>query len=132
AKQRCAGLPISILLQDYRAITGTFDRIVSIGMIEHVGHKNYRRYFDIVQRALQEQGLFFLQTIGGNKTVYKTDPWLHKYIFPDSMIPSIRQLGNATEQLLRLEDWHNLGLDYAHTLRAWHKNFIAHWETLRE
>lgn len=131
AKERCQGLPISILLQDYRNLTGTFDRIVSLGMIEHVGHKNYRRYFEIVHRALQDQGLFLLQTIGGNKTVYKTEPWIHKYIFPDSMIPSLRQLGTATENLLRLEDWHNLGLDYAKTLLAWHTNFIENWETLR-
>lgn len=132
AKQRCKDLPISILLQDYRNLTGTFDRIVSLGMIEHVGHKNYRRYFEIVHRSLQDQGLFLLQTIGGNKTVYKAEPWIHKYIFPDGMIPSIRQLGKATENVLRLEDWHNLGLDYAKTLRAWHTNFIENWETLRE
>lgn len=132
AKSRCQGLPITILLQDYRDLQGTFDRIVSIGMIEHVGHKNYRRYFEIAQRSLRDQGLFLLQTIGGNKTVYKADPWIHKYIFPDGMIPSIQQLGRAIENVFRLEDWHNLGLDYAKTLLAWHTNFIEHWETLRE
>lgn len=131
AQERCQGLPIRILLQDYRNLQGTFDRIVSLGMIEHVGHKNYRRYFEIAHQRLRPQGLFLLQTIGGNKTVYKAEPWIHKYIFPDGMIPSIQQLGQAMERLFFLEDWHNLGLDYVKTLLAWHANFTTHWETLR-
>ncbi len=131
AQELCHGLPVQILLQDYRAIQGQFDRIVSIGMVEHVGHKNYRTFFGVVHRVLRDQGLLLLQTIGGNRTVFKTDPWTDKYIFPGGMIPSMHQLGKATEQLLVIEDWHNLGTDYAPTLLAWYKNFTTHWSTLR-
>lgn len=132
ARERCQGLPITILLQDYRAIQGQFDRIVTLGMLEHVGHKNYRTFFDIVHRALRDEGLVLVQTMGGNRTVFKGDPWLDKYIFPDGMIPSLRQIGTATEQLFILEDLHNLGTDYMHTLRAWHQNFTTYWPSLRE
>jgi len=132
ARELCYGLPITILLQDYRAIQGQFDRIVTIGMLEHVGHKNYRLFFEIVQRALRDEGLLLVQTMGSNRTVFKGDPWIDTYIFPGGMIPSMRQLGTATEQLFVMEDWQNLGTDYATTLLAWHKNFTTHWPTLRE
>jgi cyclopropane-fatty-acyl-phospholipid synthase len=99
-------------------------------MLEHVGHKNYRTFFEIVHRTLRSQGLLLLQTIGGNRTVFKGDPWLEKYIFPNGMIPSIRQIGTAAERLFVLEDWHNLGTDYAKTLLAWYKNFTTHWPEL--
>jgi cyclopropane-fatty-acyl-phospholipid synthase len=132
AQELCRGLPIKILLQDYRAIQGQFDRIVSIGMFEHVGHKNYRTYFETAHRILRDQGLCLVQSMGGSRTVYKCEPWMDKYIFPNGMIPSLRQIGKATEQLFVLEDWQNLGTDYAKTLFAWRDNFTTHWPTLRE
>jgi cyclopropane-fatty-acyl-phospholipid synthase len=132
ATELCQGLPITILLQDYRSIQGQFDRIVSLGMLEHVGHKNYRIFFEIVHQALRDQGLLLVQTMGGNRTVFKAEPWIDKYIFPGGMIPSMQQLGKATEQLLVMEDLQNLGTDYAHTLLAWYQNFTTHWPILRE
>lgn len=132
AREVCAGLPVEIRLVDYRSIREVFDRIVSIGMIEHVGYKNYRRYMKTVFRCLKGDGLFLLQTIGGNKSVRKSDPWISKYIFPNSMLPSAKQLTRAMESLFVLEDWHSFGPDYDRTLMQWYENFQAGWETLRE
>lgn len=131
-RQLCAGLPITIALQNYRKLNGTFDHIVSLGMFEHVGPKNYRTYMEVVNRSLKPGGLFLLQTIGGNKSSRSTDPWLDKYIFPGGVIPSIKQIGAAVEKLLVMEDWHNFGPDYDKTLMAWHKNFNAGRETIKQ
>lgn len=131
AQQRCSGLPVEIRLQDYRAIDEHFDRIVSIGMFEHVGYKNYRRYMQVVQRCLSEGGLMLLHTIGSNDTRYGVDPWINRYIFPNGMLPSVAQIGRACEGLLVMEDWHNFGADYDRTLMAWEANFTAHWPALR-
>ncbi|NTU96381.1 MAG: cyclopropane fatty acyl phospholipid synthase, partial [Chlorobiaceae bacterium] len=84
AEERCAGLPVQIKLMDYRDVTGTFDRIYSIGMFEHVGVKNYRHYFQTVKDHLVSDGLFLLHTIGSNRSRSTTDPWTSKYIFPNS------------------------------------------------
>jgi cyclopropane-fatty-acyl-phospholipid synthase len=132
ARELCQGLPIDILLQDYRVINSKFDRIVAIGMIEHVGYKNYRSFFEIMHRSLHDRGHLFLQTIGGNKSGRKNEPWIDKYIFPGSVIPSISQLGKASEGFLTMEDWHNLGTNYDKTLLAWHKNFTENWYSLKE
>lgn len=118
----CEGLPIDIRLQDYRDIDERFDRIVSIGMFEHVGYRNYERYMDVVRRCLTPNGLSLLHTIGRNESGTHTDPWTAKYIFPNSMLPSIAQIGDATEERLVMEDWHNFGADYDTTLMAWHEN----------
>jgi len=88
ARERCRGLPVSIELMDYRKLEGTFDRIVSVGMFEHVGERNYQAYMKVIHRCLALDGLFLLHTIGSNSTVYETDPWINKYIFPNSMLPS--------------------------------------------
>ncbi|MCW8798238.1 MAG: cyclopropane fatty acyl phospholipid synthase [Prosthecochloris sp.] len=126
AQERCKGLPVKIKLIDYRALDGVFDRIYSIGMFEHVGHKNYRNYFDIIKNLLATDGLFLLQTIGGNESVSSTDPWIGKYIFPNSMLPSASQITNAFEGLLVLEDWHVFSHDYYLTLKTWNDNFQQH------
>ena len=126
ARRRCQQLPVEIRLQDYRALDGEYDHIVSVGMFEHVGYKNYRRYMHILQRCLRPGGLFLLHTIGGNTTVTATDPWIDKYIFPNGMLPSIAQIGRAIESLFVMEDWHNFGVDYDRTLLAWHQNFSQH------
>ena len=131
AGQVCEGLPVRIELMDYRDLREKFDRIVSIGMFEHVGAPNYRTYMKVVDRCLKPDGLFLLHTIGGNRSVRSTDPWISKYIFPHSMLPSSRQITTAAEGLFVLEDWHSFGADYDRTLMAWHENFKAGWDRLR-
>jgi cyclopropane-fatty-acyl-phospholipid synthase len=131
ARELCRGLPIVIKLQDYRDVKESFDHIVSLGMIEHVGYKNYRDYFGVVRRCLKDDGLFLLHTIGGNKSVHSTDPWIAKYIFPNSMLPSAKQLAEASEGLFVMEDWHNFSADYDKTLMAWYQNFESHWDQLK-
>ncbi|HBD05748.1 TPA: cyclopropane fatty acyl phospholipid synthase [Candidatus Uhrbacteria bacterium] len=126
----CRGLPVELRLQDYRKISGSFDHIVSLGMFEHVGYKNYRIFFEVVRRCLKDNGLFLLHTIGGNRSVHSTDPWIGKYIFPNSMLPSASQIASATEGLFVMEDWHNFGSDYDKTLMAWHSNFEKNWGSL--
>ena len=123
AQRCCEGLPVCFELQDYRDIQGTFDRIVSIGMFEHVGFTNYRTYMQVVNRCLKDDGLFLLHTIGSNTSVRSVDPWIAKYIFPNSMLPSARQITAAAEGLFVLEDWHSFGPHYDPTLMAWHRNF---------
>ncbi|NTV99511.1 MAG: methyltransferase domain-containing protein, partial [Chlorobiaceae bacterium] len=123
AEEHCAGLPVQIKLTDYRDITGTFDRIYSIGMFEHVGVKNYQTYFRAVRDHLAPDGLFLLHTIGSNRSGSNTDPWTSKYIFPNSMLPSANHITAAAEGLFVLEDWHAFGFDYYRTLKAWHSNF---------
>lgn len=127
----CAGLPVDIRLQDYRAVDEQFDHIVSLGMFEHVGSKNYQTYFDVVGRCLKDDGLFLLHTIGGNTSHVTGDPWIMKYIFPNSMLPSGRQIAAASEGRFVMEDWHNFSAYYDRTLMAWWANFDAAWPTLQ-
>lgn len=129
-RELCRGLPVEIRLQDYRDVHEEFDRIVSLGMFEHVGYKNYREYMQVANRCLKEGGLFLLHSIGGNKSMRDTDPFIDKHIFPNSMIPSIAQIGAALEDLFVMEDWHNLSTDYDRTLCSWHANFDRHWPEL--
>lgn len=130
AREINQNLPIEIRVQDYRSLNGTFDRIFSIGMFEHVGVKNYARYMRVVRRCIKDDGLFLLHSIGGNKSVHDTDPWISKYIFPNGMLPSIKQIASASEDLFIVEDWHNLNLNYDRTLIAWRTNFEASWRTI--
>ena len=123
ARQRCAGLPVDIRLQDYREIDERFDRVVSVGMFEHVGYRNYATYMDTVRRCLRPDGRFLLHTIGRNDSTTHTDPWIARYIFPNSMLPSIAQIGAVLENRFVMEDWHNFGPDYERTLHAWHERF---------
>ena len=108
-------------------MTGTFNRVLSVGMLEHVGYKNYRTYMETTERCLEDDGIAFIQNIGGNRSATSTDPWMNKYIFPNSMLPSIRQISRAMEGLFVMEDWHNLGPDYDKTLLAWYDNFEKNW-----
>ncbi|MEC9487035.1 MAG: cyclopropane fatty acyl phospholipid synthase [Prosthecochloris sp.] len=131
ARELCRNLPVTIRLLDYRDIDEQFDRIYSIGMFEHVGYKNYRTYFEVARRCLSDEGLFLLHTIGGNESVSSTDPWISRYIFPNSMIPSARQITSASEGLFVLEDWHVFSHDYYLTLKSWERNFEEHCNTAR-
>ncbi|KKC37748.1 cyclopropane fatty acyl phospholipid synthase [Devosia epidermidihirudinis] len=130
ANARTAGLPVETLLLDYEALDGQFDRIISIGMFEHVGYKNYRSYFEKAATLLAPDGLMLLHTIGGNQSSTHGDPWTEKYIFPNGMLPSVAQIGKALEGLFVMEDWHNFGAHYDRTLMAWLANFDAAWPTL--
>ena len=131
-KELCNGLPVKIKFQDYRELKEKFDRIVSVGMIEHVGYKNYRTYFKVANRCLTNEGLFLLHTIGESKSVKAADAWTEKYIFPGGMLPSIKQLAKATEGLFIIEDLHSFGADYDKTLMAWYENFKTNWDKIKE
>lgn len=130
--EMCKGLPVELRLQDYREVQGQFDAVISIGVMEHVGYKNYHSYINVVDRTLKENGIAFIHTIGGNASIKTGEPWTDKYIFPNGMLPSIAQLGKAMENKFVMEDWHNFGPYYDNTLMAWHKNFNDAWPRLKE
>jgi cyclopropane-fatty-acyl-phospholipid synthase len=127
ARENSAGLPLEYRLQDYRELNQRFDRVVSVGMFEHVGHKNYRTYMEVAHRCLEDDGLFLLHTIGKNERASTPDPWIDKYIFPNGALPSIGQIGDAADGLFVAEDLHNFGADYDKTLMAWCRNFESAW-----
>jgi cyclopropane-fatty-acyl-phospholipid synthase len=128
----CQGLPVELRLQDYREVDGEYDRVISIGVMEHVGFKNYRTYMEVVDRTLKDGGIGFFHTIGSNTSEITTNAWTQKYIFPNGMLPSISQLAYAMEGLFIVEDWHNFGPDYDPTLMAWHSNFEKAWPGLKQ
>lgn len=129
--KRCKGLPVELRLQDYRDVAGTYDRVISIGVMEHVGYKNYRTYMEVTDRTLKEGGIAFFHTIGANRSTTGANGWTTKYIFPNGMLPSMAQLTTAMEGLFIVEDWHNIGPHYDPTLMAWHANFEAAWPELK-
>jgi cyclopropane-fatty-acyl-phospholipid synthase len=131
-RKLCEGLPVEFRLMDYRDLDEKFDRIVSVGMIEHVGYKNYRSFFEIASRCLNDNGLFLLHTIGNIKSEKSIDPWTDKYIFPNGILPSVAQIGKAIEKLFVMEDWHNFGKDYDKTLMAWYENFEMNWDKIKD
>lgn len=130
----CKGLDIKLKLQDYRDIKDNkgFDRIVSLGMFEHVGVRNYNRYMKVVHRNLKDDGLFLLHTIGSIKSRHIGEPWTLKYIFTNSMLPSAKQIAESSEDLFILEDWHNFGYDYYKTLKVWYNNFRKNWSKIKK
>lgn len=132
AEELCRGLPVTIELMDYRDVRGTFDRIYSIGMFEHVGFRNYPAYFETVDRCLSHDGLTLLHTIGSNVPSTHGDPWSEKYIFPNSMLPSASQITKAYEGRFMLDDWHVFSGDYDRTLLAWHRRFEEAWPELEK
>mgnify|MGYP001612567848 FL=1 len=132
AKEICKGLDVEIRLQDYRNLDKNekFDHIVSLGMFEHVGVKNYKEYMKVANKHLKDEGLFLLHTIGGDISSNSTDPWIEKYIFPNSMLPSIKQIAESIEGLFVMEDWHNMSANYDKTLMSWYKNISSNWNNL--
>lgn len=132
AVEMCKGLPVHIYLDDYRNATGNYDRVVSIGIMEHVGYKNYRTYMEVANRCLNDDGIALIHTIGGNVSVTIGNAWTTSYIFPNSMLPSISQLGAAMEGIFVMEDWHNFGPDYDKTLMVWYDNFEKSWPEHKE
>jgi cyclopropane-fatty-acyl-phospholipid synthase len=132
AKKFTAGLPVDIVKMDYRNLTGIYDKILVCGMIEHVGYKNYGKITKIVKEHLAADGLFLLHTIGRNESATTVEPWMEKYIFPNSMLPSAEQIAKAINGVFVMEDWHNFGQYYEQTLLAWWKNFDDSWLEFRE
>jgi cyclopropane-fatty-acyl-phospholipid synthase len=127
AQRLCRGLDVEIKLRDYREVTGQFDRVVSVGMVEHVGYKNYRTYMQAAARTLGQNGLFLCQGICGNLSRVHTDPWIERYIFPNSMLPSLARLTHAAEGIFIVEDVKNIGPNYDPTLLAWEEHFRRAW-----
>jgi cyclopropane-fatty-acyl-phospholipid synthase len=131
ARQRCAGLPVRIELADWRSLQGRYDKLVSVGMFEHVGQKNYRHYFQRMRELLEPGGLFLLHTIGCDRTTGATNAWTERYIFPNGKLPSVSEIARSVEGLFLVEDWHNFGTDYDRTLMTWCENFERAWPELR-
>ena len=130
AQQVCAGLPVDIRECDYRDVRGRFDRIVSIGMMEHVGPRNLKTFFRRCDDLLDDDGMMLHHTIGSLVSKNHTDPWFDKYIFPGGVVPSLAQISSATEKDWVIEDVHNFGPYYDRTLMAWHRNVTAAWDDL--
>lgn len=130
ARQRCAGLPVTIEQRDYRELTGTFDRIVSVGMMEHVGPKNLATFFATCDRLLGAGGMMLHHTIGSLISKQHTDPFFDRYIFPGGVLPSLAQFTRACEPHWVVEDVHNFGPDYDRTLLAWSANLSARWSEI--
>jgi cyclopropane-fatty-acyl-phospholipid synthase len=123
-KKRYAGVAAHPVLQDYRKYTGPqADHLVSMGMFEHVGSKNYRTYFECARRYMKDDGLFLLHTIWENERYPTIDAWQDKYIFPNGDLPSVGQITTAVEGLFVVEDVHNFGVFYDKTLMAWNEKF---------
>ncbi len=127
AREHAGDLPVIYVKKDYRELEGTWDRLVSVGMFEHVGRRNYRAFFETARRCLAPDGLFLLHTIGStSENASGSDPWLEKYIFPNGMLPSPMSTTEGMDGLFVLEDWHNFGAYYDKTAMAWHRN-LEEW-----
>ena len=131
-EDRYSHLPVKVLVQDYRELKGEYDHIVSIGMFEHVGRKNYREFMQVAKRCLKPGGLFLLHTIGRLKTRNAAEPWSNKYIFPNAQIPSMADISRAVENLFVMEDMHNFSAYYDKTLMAWHERFEKRWPEIAD
>jgi len=133
SRRRAAGMGlidrVHFALEDYRSTSGTFDRIVSVGMFEHVGPPSYDEYFQACRTLLKEDGVMLLHTIGRSGTPYPTNPWITKYIFPGGHLPVLSEMMPSIERAgLVVTDIEILRLHYAYTLRAWRERFLAHRE----
>ena len=132
AAERCRDLPVTIKLEDYRSVSGAFDRVASVGMVEHVGWRNYPTFMEVAHRSLKPGGLFLLHTIGSNWSDKSVDPWVERYIFPNSMLPSLSLLSSAAEPYFIAEDLHNFGPYYDRTLLEWDQRFREGWPQIAE
>ena len=134
-QQKNQHLPVEIRHCDYRDVqseTKKFDRVVSIGLMEHVGPKNYQSLIQIVKQSLTPNGLALLHTIGRKTEDKVTDPWFTTYIFPNGYLPSLAQFARAVNDTMVIEDIHNIGNHYDRTLLAWYDNFVAHWGQFKD
>ena len=131
-----SGLEVEVFCADYRDLpqmfsSGSFDKVLICGMIEHVGCRSYRSIMKIVATLLKNNGLFLLHTIGTDCSMKVCDAWIEKYIFPNSVTPSMSQLALATQGVFTIQDWENYGQYYAKTLQAWHDNFEKNWTQIQ-
>lgn len=132
ADELCKGLTVKNRLLDYRDLKDEqFDHVVSLGMFEHVNIKYYREFMQIARHALKDDGVFLLHTIGRHAGKGNND-WINKYIFPNSMLPSLPEITAAAEGNFIIEDVQNMGADYDPTLMAWWRNFEQAWPQLKE
>lgn len=136
ARRHVPSAAVEIVRMDYRdvpsAYPGAFDKVVSVGMIEHVGWKNHGALFRAARSALRRDGLFLLQTCGQDVSRPIADPWIDRYIFPNGCVPSPAQLTSAAEGSFALEDWHSMGPHYDRTLMNWWQRFERAWPEFRE
>ena len=126
ARAEAAGLAgrATFSLTDYRDVEGPYDRIVSVGMFEHVGRPNFQTYFDQVARLLKDDGVAMIHSIGRSEGPSFTQPWIGKYIFPGGYIPAMSEVLACVERAgLMVTDVEILRLHYAETLRAWRERF---------
>ena len=133
-QELCKGLPVEIKYLDYRDIPktfpkGHFDHVISIGMFEAVGPKNFRQYMEAARWAVKPDGFFLLHTIGAPESGF--DPWLERYIFKGGIIPAMEQIAHSVKNIFVMEDVHNFGSYYDLTLCAWWENFKASWPELK-
>ena len=122
---------VTIELKDYRHVKGQFDRVYSVGMFEQVGKKRYKEYYDKCYELLKQDGIMLIHTIGTNNRIWSHNSFINKYIFPEGELPHIENLTHSFIDKWHLEDWQNMGLSYAKTLKAWHTN-IGDWSGLDE
>ena len=130
ARDRSLDLDLEFLQMDYRDLHGTFDRIVSIGMMEHVGPKNLKKFFVKCQEFLTDDGIMLHHTITSIVSENRNDPFFDRYIFPGGIIPSLTQISKASETKWVIEDVHNFGTDYDLTLMAWYQNINVKWHEI--
>ncbi len=122
---------VDFLLKDYRDMNGSYDRIVSVEMIEHVGPKNHRVFMEKMNELLKDDGLMLIQAISISETVLKNDPWVDKYLFPGAVPVSAKQFCNSTEGIFYILDWHDFTKDYHKTMKSWLGNFDKNWGVLQ-
>ncbi len=133
AKELNLGNQVEFKLADYRELNEKFDRIVSVGMFEHVGRKFYRKYFNTVSKLLNDQGIALIHTIGSSNPPRNPQPWITKYIFPGGYTPSLSQIARPIEDSgLIISDMEVLRMHYAHTLRNWKERFLSKKTTVLE
>ena len=133
AKELNLGNQVEFKLADYRELNEKFDRIVSVGMFEHVGRKFYRKYFNTVSKLLSDQGIALIHTIGSSNPPRNPQPWITKYIFPGGYTPSLSQIARPIEDSgLIISDMEVLRMHYAHTLRNWKERFLSKKTTVLE
>jgi cyclopropane-fatty-acyl-phospholipid synthase len=131
-RRLAAGLPVELRYTDYREVNETFDRVVSVGMFEHVGRRHYRDFFRSCERCLKQSGILLLHTVGYLRQ-QAINPWYDKYIMPGVEFPTVANILDNTGKDLVLEDFHTWhGSHYDRTLMAWYERFDAGWDQLKD
>lgn len=130
AREMAGDLPVTFHMADYREASGQYDAVVSVGMMEHIGYKNYRTLMKVIERSMTDEAVALVHTIGSNMSRLRSEGFVDKYLFPNAVSPSPAQFGKAIDGLLVLEDVQNIGPHYSPTLLAWWKNFDAGYDQL--